>query len=123
MPIEHVHPLSEVLAELRAATIGGQRRVSFEYILFGGLNDTDRHADELARILEGIRCRVNLIAFHTIPGTPLSPCPREDMERFEARLRSHGILTTIRKSRGQDIEAACGLLSTKELVKMREETL
>jgi 23S rRNA (adenine2503-C2)-methyltransferase len=123
MPIEHVHPLTEVLAELRQSTIGGQRRVSFEYILFGGLNDTDRHADELARILEGIRCRVNLIAFHAIPGTPLSPCPREVMERFEARLRSHGILTTIRKSRGQDIEAACGLLSTKELVKMREETL
>ena len=122
MPIENVHPLAEVLAELRASVaIGGQRRVSFEYILFDGVNDSSRHAKELARILTGIRCRVNLIPFHPIPGTPLAPSPRPVMERFEAQLKAHGIITTIRHSRGQDIEAACGLLSTKELVKMRDE--
>ncbi len=121
MPIENVHPISEVLAELRARQVRGQRRVSFEYIVFGGLNDSPRHARELARILNGIRCRVNLIAFHAIPGTPLVPSPREKMEEFQALLRERGILTTIRQSRGQDIEAACGLLSTRELVRARGE--
>jgi 23S rRNA (adenine2503-C2)-methyltransferase len=121
MPIEHVHPLAGVLAELRARMVRGQRRVSFEYIVFDNLNDTPRHARELARILDGIRCRVNLIAFHAIPGTPLVPAPPEKMEQFAALLRNRGILTTIRQSRGQDIEAACGLLSTRELVNARAD--
>jgi 23S rRNA (adenine2503-C2)-methyltransferase len=95
--------------------------VSFEYIVFDGLNDTPRHARELARILDGIRCRVNLIPFHAIPGTPLAPSPREKMVQFQSLLRDRGILTTIRQSRGQDIEAACGLLSTRELVRARED--
>jgi 23S rRNA (adenine2503-C2)-methyltransferase len=119
MPVENVYPLSEVLREIREARVGGQRRVSFEYILFDQLNDTARHARELARILNGIRCRVNLIPFHPIPGTPLAPSPRETMLQFEAHLREHGILTTIRHSRGQDISAACGMLSTRELLRMR----
>jgi 23S rRNA (adenine2503-C2)-methyltransferase len=124
MPIENVYPLAEVLAELRdSPALRGQRRVSFEYILFDGVNDTPRHAEELIRLLTGIRCRVNLIPFHAIPGTPLAPSPRPVMERFEAALRARGIITTIRQSRGQDIEAACGLLSTKELVKRRDESL
>ena len=122
MPIENVYPLKDVLAELRTSRIEGQRRVSFEYILFDGLNDTPRHARELARILDGIRCRVNLIPFHPIPGTPLAPSPPAVMLQFETLLRGKGILTTIRQSRGQDIEAACGLLSTRELVRMRGET-
>jgi 23S rRNA (adenine2503-C2)-methyltransferase len=121
MPVENVHPLHTVLDELREQRIGGQRRVSFEYIMFDGVNDTPRHAKELARILSGIRCRVNLIPFHAIPGTPLAPSSRASMERFEADLRGRGLLTTIRQSRGQDIEAACGLLSTRELVKLRGE--
>ena len=121
MPVENVHPLSEVLAELRASMVRGQRRVSFEYIMFEGVNDTPRHAHELARILDGIRCRVNLIPFHTIPGTPLTPSPRDVMERFQALVKEKGIITTIRQSRGQDIAAACGLLSTRELVRMRKD--
>ncbi len=121
MPIENVYPMKDVLAELRSSRIGGQRRVSFEYILFDGLNDTPRHARELARILDGIRCRVNLIRFHPIPGTPLAPSRPEVMIQFETLLRGKGILTTIRHSRGQDIEAACGLLSTRELVRTRGE--
>jgi 23S rRNA (adenine2503-C2)-methyltransferase len=121
MPIENVYPMKDVLAELRESRIGGQRRVSFEYILFGGLNDTPRHARELARILVGIRCRVNLISFHPIPGTPLTASPRPVMESFQSVLREKSILTTIRQSRGQDIEAACGMLSTKELVRQRVE--
>jgi 23S rRNA (adenine2503-C2)-methyltransferase len=121
MPVENVHPISDVIAELRARMLRGQRRVSFEYIVFDGLNDTPRHARELARILDGIRCRVNLIPFHAIPGTPLAPAPRGKMEQFQELLRERGILTTIRQSRGQDIEAACGMLSTRELVQARED--
>jgi 23S rRNA (adenine2503-C2)-methyltransferase len=119
MPVENVYPLSEVLQELRSTPMPGQRRVSFEYILFDRLNDTPRHARELARILRGIRCRVNLITFHPIPGTPLAPSPRDTMLQFEAHLREHGIITTIRHSRGQDIAAACGMLSTRELLLMK----
>jgi 23S rRNA (adenine2503-C2)-methyltransferase len=119
MPVENVYPLSEVLRVIRSTPMPGQRRVSFEYILFDKLNDTPQHARELAHILRGIRCRVNLIAFHPIPGTPLAPSPRETMLQFEAQLREHGIITTIRHSRGQDIQAACGLLSTRELLRMR----
>jgi 23S rRNA (adenine2503-C2)-methyltransferase len=119
MPVENVYPLQNVLDELRRSALRGQRRVSFEYILFDRLNDTPRHARELARILNGIRCRVNLIPFHPIPGTPLAPSPRAAMVQFEAHLREHGIRTTIRRSRGQDIAAACGMLSTRELVRMK----
>ncbi|HUJ73702.1 MAG TPA: 23S rRNA (adenine(2503)-C(2))-methyltransferase RlmN, partial [bacterium] len=119
MPIENVHPLADVLSELRARRERGQRRVSFEYIVFDALNDTPRHARELARILDGIRCRINLIPFHTIPGTPLAPASREKMEAFQRMLQERGLLATIRQSRGQDIEAACGLLSTRELVRAR----
>ncbi len=121
MPVENVYPLKEILAVLRDKPLGRQRRVSFEYIMFDGLNDTDRHAREIARILNGIRCRVNLIPFHPIPGSPLAPSPRERMERFEQELKRRGILTTIRQSRGLDISAACGMLSTRELVRLRGE--
>lgn len=121
MPVENVYPLKDVLAALRKRSWGRQRRVSFEYIMFNGVNDTDRHAREVARILEGIRCRVNLIPFHPIPATPLAPSPRDTMERFEQELKRRGILTTIRQSRGLDISAACGMLSTRELVRVRGE--
>ncbi len=121
MPVENVYPLREVLAVLRDRPLGRQRRVSFEYIMFDGLNDSDRHAREIAKILSGIRCRVNLIPFHPIPGTPLAPSSRETMEHFEQELKRRGILTTIRQSRGLDIQAACGMLSTRELMRLQGE--
>jgi len=116
MPIQSVHPLSDVLATLRRVAVPRRRRVSFELIMFRELNDTPRHARELVRILDGIRCRVNLIPFHPVPGTPLEPSPRERIEEFQAVLNAKGITTTIRRSRGLDIAAACGLLSTRALV-------
>ncbi|MDA8427342.1 MAG: 23S rRNA (adenine(2503)-C(2))-methyltransferase RlmN [Treponema sp.] len=116
MPVQKAYPLKEVLSLLRTSGPEGQRRVSFEYIMFGGLNDTLRHARELVRLLGGIRCRVNLIRFHPIPDTPLRSSTEEAMLAFEERLKAAGVMTTIRKSRGQDILAACGLLSTKVLV-------
>ncbi|MDD4740187.1 MAG: 23S rRNA (adenine(2503)-C(2))-methyltransferase RlmN [Bacteroidales bacterium] len=121
MPIENVYKLSEVLEIIRNFDLGRQRRVSFEYIMFKGINDTPRHVKELARILNGIRCRINLIRFHPIPGTPLESSTDEVIEQFMVALNEKDIRTTLRASRGQDIFAACGLLSTKELVKRQQE--
>jgi 23S rRNA (adenine2503-C2)-methyltransferase len=114
MPIENVYPLKEIIGILKAYAMGPQRRVSFEYIMFDGLNDTPRHIRELVRILHGIKCRVNLIRFHPIPGTPLKGTADQKIEEFRNALKAKGIMATIRASRGEDILAACGLLSTKE---------
>ena len=119
MPIQVVYPLKEVLNEIRNFNFGLQRRVSFEYIMFKGVNDSQRHIKELAKILNGIKCRINLIKFHPIPDTPLESSEISTIEWFRDSLNEKGIITTIRQSRGQDIYAACGLLSTKQLVKQQ----
>ncbi len=111
MPVENSNPISEILKILRERERGRQQRVSFEYILFEGFNDTPRHVKELSRILNGIRCRVNLIRYHTIPGTPYSTVTEESAILFRDQLNAKGITATVRKSRGEDIMAACGLLS------------
>jgi 23S rRNA (adenine2503-C2)-methyltransferase len=114
MPIEKAYPLAKVLEELRKHDFSKQRRVSFEYILFDGVNDTMRHAVELIKILRGIDCRINLIRFHTIPGIDLKSSTPEKMTFFRDYLTSNGVTATIRRSRGEDIFAACGMLSTLE---------
>ncbi len=114
MPIQNVYSLKDVLETIRSYDFSRQRRVSFEYILFRGLNDTPAHVKELARILNGIRCRINLLRFHPIPGTPLQSSDGQTIEWFRDALKAKGIMTTLRQSRGQDIDAACGLLSTKQ---------
>lgn len=116
MPVQVAYPIEEVIDEIKSWDFGRQRRISFEYILFEGLNDTTAHIKELARILDGLKCRINLIRFHPVPGTPLKSPSEKVMQQFKDALNQKGILTTIRASRGQDIYAACGLLSTKELV-------
>ncbi len=115
MPVEVAYPIEDVVAEIKHWDFGRQRRVSFEYIVFEGLNDLDAHVKELARLLTGLKCRINLIRFHPVPGTPLKSPDDTTIQRFKDELNKKGILTTIRASRGQDIYAACGLLSTKEL--------
>jgi 23S rRNA (adenine2503-C2)-methyltransferase len=122
MPIQSVYPITEVIAEIRRWELGRQRRISFEYIMFKGVNDTARHANELVRLLNGIKCRINLIRFHPIPDTPLEGTSEEGILEFQNRLKTKGLTVTIRASRGQDIFAACGLLSTKELVKKQQQT-
>lgn len=117
MPVQQVYPIQEVLSEIRSWDFGRQRRVSFEYILFKDLNDTAAHVNELSRILSGIKCRINLIRFHPIPNTPLESPSEKSILAFKEKLNAKGITTTIRASRGQDIWAACGLLSTKKLMK------
>lgn len=116
MPVQIAYPIAEVVREIKGWDFGRQRRVSFEYILFKGLNDTPLHIRELTKLLAGIRCRINLIRFHAVPGTPLESPDDETIHNFRDQLNAKDIITTIRASRGQDIYAACGLLSTKELI-------
>lgn len=117
MPVERAWPIRDLVAILRDYDFTHQRRVSFEYILMSGLNDSPRHIRELCRLLNGIKCRINLIRFHRIPGSPYFSPDEEAMLRFRDALTARGIHTTIRASRGEDIQAACGLLSTEELNK------
>jgi 23S rRNA (adenine2503-C2)-methyltransferase len=121
MPIENVYSLPEVLKTIREFPMGKQRRISFEYIVFKDINHSPRHVKELARILNGIRCRINLLYFHPIPNTPLEAPSEQVIFQFKEALEAKGLTTTIRKSRGQDIYAACGMLSTKELQKAGKE--
>ena len=114
MPVEKAYPMADILDLLRRYDFSHQRRLSFEYILFKDCNDTLRHADALARLLHGLDCRVNLIRFHAIPGVNLNSPDPQAMEAFRDRLNSRGIIATIRASRGEDIFAACGMLSTAE---------
>ena len=114
MPIEKAYPIREVMDILRRYDFTSQRRVSFEYILMDGLNDSPRHIKELCRLLDGVKCRINLIRFHKIPDSPYYSPSEEQMIAFRNTLTAKGIQTTIRTSRGEDIQAACGLLSTKE---------
>ena len=111
MPVQKAYPIADVVALLKQYDWSGQRRVSFEYTMFGGLNDSTRHAAELVRLLRGLRCRVNLIRFHASPGTPFRTSTPQTMNSFSEYLNSHGIICTIRASRGEDIMAACGLLA------------
>jgi len=120
MPIQKAYPVDELLKELRKHDFSHQRRISFEYIMFDGFNDSLRHAVELVRILKGIDCRVNLIRFHAIPNVDLKTSNEEKMTFFRDYLTNNGIMTTIRKSRGEDIFAACGMLSTMEKQKNKE---
>lgn len=114
MPIENAYPIREVCDILRRYDFTGQRRVSFEYIVMEGLNDSPAHIKELCRLLDGIKCRINLIRFHKIPDSPYFSPSDERMRKFRDTLTAKGIQTTIRASRGEDIKAACGLLSTAE---------
>jgi 23S rRNA (adenine2503-C2)-methyltransferase len=119
MPAERGMGIREVVELLRGYDFSHQRRLSFEYIVMGGLNDTQTHAREIVKLLSGLDCRVNLIRFHVIPNVPLKEADEKRMESLRDYLTQHGVFTTIRASRGQDIFAACGLLSTAR--EQREE--
>ena len=116
MPAERGFSIRNVIDLLHQYDFTHQRRLSFEYIVFGGVNDSTTHAKEIVRLLEGLECRVNLIRFHQIPGIDLHGADEKKMENFRDYLTNHGVFTTIRASRGQDIYAACGLLSTAKTI-------
>ncbi len=115
MPVENANPIEETVERLRSRREDRQRRITFEYTMFADVNDTPTHVDGIARLLNGMSVRVNLIPFHEIPETRLSPSAPEKIEAFAERLRAKDIPTSIRRSRGQDINAACGLLWTRHV--------
>ncbi len=112
MPAERAFSITEIVELLKNYDFSKQRRLSFEYIVFKGLNDSQVYAKELLKLLRGLDCRINLIRFHAIPEVNLEGADMETMIRFRDYLTSHGLFTTIRASRGEDIFAACGMLST-----------
>ena len=112
MPAERAFPAAEMVELLKNYDFSKQRRLSFEYIVFKGVNDSLIYAKELLKLLRGLDCRMNLIRFHAIPGVQLEGAELETMETFRDYLTSHGLFSTIRSSRGEDIFAACGMLST-----------
>ena len=114
MPVERAYPIADVVKLLQQYNWRGQRRISFEYIMFRGLNDDIRHASALRSLLRGLPCRVNLIRFHASPDMPYRTSTDIVIENFCNYLNDHGIIATVRASRGEDIMAACGLLAGKE---------
>lgn len=113
MPVERAFPLHKVIEFLRKYDFAHQRRLSIEYIMWRGFNDTPRHSGALARLLRDTAARVNLIRFNAVDGVDREPSTVETMEAFRDRLNAHGITATIRASRGGDIDAACGQLAGK----------
>jgi len=120
MPVQKTQPLNRVLQLIKEWDFGRNRRVSFEYIMFKGVNDTSRHVKELVKILNGIKCRINLIRFHPVPGIEVIGSDDETIFEFQRQLKAKGIVTTLRASRGLDIDAACGLLSTKAILEQQK---
>lgn len=123
MPAEKAFPITEIVELLRKYDFSKQRRLSFEYIVFKGVNDSLLYAKELIKLLRGLDCRVNLIRFHAIPNVDLDGADMETMTKFRDYLTSHGVFTTIRSSRGEDIFAACGMLSTAKKQEKNDEKL
>ena len=112
IPAEKAFSMTEMLEILKRYDFAHQRRLSFEYTMFKGVNDSIADAKELLTLLQGFSCRINLIRFHAIPDSPLRPTAEDDIVKFRDYLTQHGLFATIRASRGEDIWAACGMLST-----------
>lgn len=110
MPAEKLFSIAEVVSLLKQYDWSHQRRVSFEYICWGGVNDTPRHAKEILRLLRGLNCRVNLIRFHEGVDRAFPASDEQQMEWLREYLTNNNLTTTIRRSRGEDILAACGML-------------
>jgi len=111
MPVEKAFPIEKIVAELKKHDFAHQRRISFEYIVFEGMNDTPRHALGIVKLLKNLPCRVNLIRFHKVGGLDLHSPNMQKMEEFRDYLSDNHIICTIRRSRGEDISAACGQLA------------
>ena len=114
MPAEKAYSIVELVEDLKKYDFSKQRRLSFEYIVFRGLNDSTLYAQRLIELLRGLPCRVNLIRYHAIPGIDLEGVSDERMMELRDYLTKRGLFTTIRASRGEDVFAACGMLSTNK---------
>jgi 23S rRNA (adenine2503-C2)-methyltransferase len=110
MPINKAFPLDTLLAACRAFPLATRQRITFEYVLLGGVNDTLADAQRLVKLLHGLRCKVNLLPFNDVVGTPYRRPSDESVQRFQEYLLQHHISAFVRQSRGRDISAACGQL-------------
>lgn len=113
MPVNNKYPLEELIEECREYTKATSRRITFEYTLVKGVNDSPAHADELADLLKGMLCHVNLIPLNKVRETGLDTTARKDAVRFLNCLESRRIPATIRREMGDDIDGACGQLRQK----------
>jgi 23S rRNA (adenine2503-C2)-methyltransferase len=114
VPINRKYPLEELIPACREFVRGDKRRkVTWEYVMLDGVNDSLAHAKALIRLLEGTPSKVNLIPFNPFPGTDYKASPADRVEAFRMRLKRSGIIATTRKTRGDDIDAACGQLVGK----------
>ena len=121
MPVEKSMPIKSIIEMLQEYDWSHQRRLSFEYVIFNSENDSLSYARELAKLLSPLDCRINLIRFHAIPTSNLRPSSHENMVKFRDFLTARGFICTIRASRGEDIDAACGMLSTEEIWYLKSE--
>ncbi|WP_374721990.1 23S rRNA (adenine(2503)-C(2))-methyltransferase RlmN [Peribacillus tepidiphilus] len=119
MPINRAYKLPDLMEAVKYYINKTGRRVTFEYGLFGGVNDQVEHAEELAKLVKGLKCHINLIPVNYVPERNYVRTPREQIFLFEKTLKKHGINVTIRREQGHDIDAACGQLRAKE---RKEET-
>ncbi|AYV65962.1 23S rRNA (adenine(2503)-C(2))-methyltransferase RlmN [Niallia circulans] len=119
MPINRAYKLPDLIEAIRYYVDKTGRRVSFEYGLFGNVNDQVEHAEELAELVKGIKCHVNLIPVNYVPERDYVRTPKDQIFLFEKTLKKHGVNVTIRREQGSDIDAACGQLRAKE---RKEET-
>ncbi|MGE0520096.1 MAG: 23S rRNA (adenine(2503)-C(2))-methyltransferase RlmN [Candidatus Binatia bacterium] len=115
MPVNRRYPLAQLMATCRALPIAQRRRITFEYVLLAGVNDSPADASRLVRLLHGIRSKINLIPFNPFTGAGFAPPPPAAVERFRNRLLAGGVSTSVRATRGRDIQAACGQLAATHL--------
>ena len=114
VPINRLHPIADLLeASWRYAAKRANRYITFEYVMLRDVNDTLEHANQLARLLKGRPAKVNLIPFNPFAGNDYERSRSETIEKFQNRLRQRGLISTTRKTRGDDIDAACGQLAGK----------
>ncbi len=111
VPVNRKYPIAELLAACKRYVAGERRRrVTFEYVMLDGINDSDRQARQLVRLMQGVPAKINLIPFNPFPGTDYRRSPPQRIDAFRAILSASGLMTVTRKTRGEDIDAACGQL-------------
>jgi len=111
--VNHAYPLEELIAACRALPLAPRKRITFEYVLLGGVNDSPEHAKQLARLVRGLACKINLIPFNEFPESGFERPAEEDLLRFQKILKDAKLYAFIRKTKGRDILAACGQLVAK----------
>lgn len=113
MPVNKRYPLEELIPACRKYYEKTGRRISFEYAMIRGMNDTKEHGDQLIRLLRGLPCHVNLIPLNHVDESPLQPSLRQTVQAFQKQLEDSGITATVRRTLGSDIDASCGQLRRK----------